>query len=191
MSTDSSGSGHVATETPDIESRSWYTYILLIVYSVTFFAAAIATLLMAALFAVGLHHIAKGARLAFWPEKRVLESSLLPPAPWASGLQWAIHGLEFLYLAPLAFMILYNLAKYIKSLTIPNQTERTLKIAEARGALLHVKGLGISLLIAVVATDLVGQILVGTGVETMEVISESIVIVVLAAYFRLLEKLAK
>jgi len=83
-------------------------------------------------------------------------------------------------------MVLYNLAKYIESLT---SEDRAAKMAEARSDLLQVKGLGVSLLIAVIATDLVGKIL-GHGLFMPEAISESVVIVVLAGYFALLEKLA-
>jgi hypothetical protein len=160
------------------EHRSLYRYVLLFVLLITFVATVGASLLMAALFGVGLHHIWMSVWLGFHPEDGRW--------PEATGIQWAIHGLEFLYLAPLAFMVLYSLTRYIESHTAKDQATA---MTETRRDLLHVKGLVISLLIAVIATDLVGKML-GRGLGMAEAISESVVVVVLMGYFALLEILS-
>ncbi len=95
-----------------------------------------------------------------------------------------IRGVELLLLAPLAFLVLVNLARYVKAWMDKEDDER------AKADLLGIKALVVGLLIAMVATDLVGKILSEDGLDRSSALFESLVIGVLTVYCFGLEWLA-
>jgi hypothetical protein len=100
-----------------------------------------------------------------------------------AALQHAIKGIEFFLLAPLPYFVLLSLSNYIK-----NSREGAVP-GSAKERLLSVKALAIGLLIAVIATDLVGKILSRDGLAMHAALCETLAIVVLGAYFFGLEVL--
>jgi uncharacterized protein YacL len=95
-----------------------------------------------------------------------------------------IRGVEILLLAPLAYFVLVNLARYVQTWKSGDDDEK------AKSNLLGVKALVVGLLIAMVATDLVGKILSEKGLDEQSALLECLVILVLTAYCFGLELIA-
>ncbi len=103
----------------------------------------------------------------------------------AAVLDECIHGLEFLFLAPLPFLIPVSLGRYIRD-SKENRDDR-----QSKADLLSIKALTAALLIAVLASDVVGTALSSDGLHYETAISSTLVIGVLALYFFGLERQAK
>jgi uncharacterized protein YacL len=161
--------------------KSAYHYLMPWALTLILLAACASSVLMGGLLITGVFEVGKGCLVYFgWYS---LPAGILSRE--ASTLHFAIRGIELLLLAPLAFLVLLSLARYIDSSRKSTVDERT------RCDLLRVKALSVGLLIAVVAADLVGKILSHDGLSYTAAVSESLVIVVLGAYFFILEKLAR
>ncbi|MFH1679873.1 MAG: hypothetical protein ABIH26_04435 [Candidatus Eisenbacteria bacterium] len=172
-----------------------------ILYVVAAFAAFA---LMVAIFFMGFRESGRGILIYFGRAPADLHGM----TPESKALQMCLKGLEFFFLAPLAFLILQSLAKYIVSI-LRNQTdqESTGSDGDERGAspdrrlaereehaakckVIGVKALVVGLMIATLATDLVGRALSREGLTYEIALSQAAVIAVLMAYVFLLERLA-
>ena len=94
----------------------------------------------------------------------------------------AIRGIELLLLAPLGYFLLVSLAIYASTCRNPGID------IDARGKLLAVKALSVGMLIGVISTDMVGRILTADGISYKAAICECLAIMVLGAYFTLIER---
>jgi hypothetical protein len=153
------------------------------------FAAAIVLLL---LLAVGLWEMIRGVAV-FW---HLAERPAMYASEDAAALQMAARGLEFLFLAPLGFLLVFGVTHYVAARVAPpddsleeHRDSRLQRLEEARLDLLVVKAFTVSLFAAVVAAGLVGRALTPAGLSYSDAISGSLVLVVLASYFVVLEKL--
>lgn len=104
--------------------------------------------------------------------------------PAAAVLDECIKGLEFLFLSPLPFLIPVSLGRYIRD-SKENRDDR-----QSKADLLSTKALTAALLIAVLASDVVGTALSHDGLKYEVAISSALVIGVLAMYFFGLERQA-
>ena len=105
--------------------------------------------------------------------------------PAAAVLDECIKGLEFLFLAPLPFLIPVSLGRYIRD-SKENRDDR-----QSKADLLSIKALTAALLIAVLASDVVGTALSHDGLHYETAISSTLVIGILALYFFGLERQAQ
>jgi len=104
--------------------------------------------------------------------------------PIKGAIHITIMGVELVFLAPLAFFVLMSLARWLADSRGANG------ISESSSRLMSAKAAVIGLFIAIVSADLVSRILTGTGLSYEPAISESLVIVVLSAYYIALERLS-
>jgi len=119
-----------------------------------------------------------------------------PPLPRDRAITMAVHGLEFIFLAPLAYFLLLSVTKYIQ-VTAPQSTASVLSVEDrikeiegARAELLIVKAFNVSLIIAVISTSILGAALIPGGLKYESTICATLLIVVLGAYFVVLERFA-
>jgi len=153
-----------------------------------FIAAAAGALVMVLLLATGLWEMMRGVAV-FWGMQKYDRAY---PSAEAAALQMAAHGLEFLFLAPLGFLLVFGATRYVAARVAPPDVtvgERHEYMEEARLDLLVVKAFTVSLFAAVVAAGIVGRALTPAGLSYESAVSGALVIVVLAAYFVVLEKL--
>lgn len=140
-------------------------------------ASVVGALLTVALLGIGLSRMVWGVLgyvgLVDWEDE--IES------PSSAALEMCLGGLEFFFLAPLPFLLPLSLARYIRD-SREDRDERG-----SKADLLSVKALTTALLIAVLASDLVGEALGPEGLHYEGAVSASIVIAVLGTYFFALE----
>jgi len=137
----------------------------------------VALVLLAGIASVGVIHIGLGL-YEFWR---------MPSESAAAGyaIEHVLKGLEFLFLSPLPFMIVYSVGRYLGSLLdFAQETKRRSLLGE----IVSVKALIISLIIAIIATDLVSKILAADGLTRDAALYECLVILVLGAYLVVLER---
>lgn len=148
-------------------------------YALLVVGILLAGILMAILMFIGFYEMYKGVSIFFnlshMPEHTASKES--------SILAFTLKGLEFLFLAPLGFLTLLSMAKYIANMQSPDHTE-------ADRGILEVKALIVSLMIAIIATDLIARVLSGRGLTYEVTLTGSLFIAVLGAYFVSLHKLA-
>lgn len=112
----------------------------------------------------------------------------------ADAIAMALKGLEFLFLAPLGFMVVVSVGQYLRAMVENNGTDATARDgprANAKAQLLTVKSFVVSLMIAVVATELVSRVLEPGELHTESAFAGTIVIVAFSLYLFVLEKFAK
>jgi hypothetical protein len=152
-----------------------------------FGGVAISCAIMYCLLIAGFWSILKGVLIFF---------DVLPPVEH-HYMAIAIHGLEFIFLAPLPYFLLLSVAKYVEvtspgpSTTNQGADDPQPRTAdEAKAELLTVKSFSVTLFIAVFATNLLGKALAPKGLEFESTLCSALLIVVLGLYFVALEKFA-
>ena len=105
--------------------------------------------------------------------------------PTAAVLAACIRGVELLFLAPLPFLLPLSLGRYIRD-SKEDSDDR-----QSKADLLSMKALTTGLLIAILASDVVGRALSHQGLHYEAAVSSSLVIAVLGAYFFGLERQAR
>src|SRR5262249_7980708 len=96
------------------------------------------------------------------------------------GIGSILDGFEFLLLAPLAFVIVVSIGNYLRALL---QYDR---VIEAEHQVHRVKGLIISLMISIVATDLVKRFVGQPDLKTDALVFGGTLIILFSVYFILL-----
>jgi hypothetical protein len=138
--------------------------------------AACAFALMIFLFAAAFLEIGKSIAVFFHfgsgPDPRV--------PPESQALMVALKGIEYLFLAPIGFLVYRSLAMYV----VDKTRGRTDGNAEAE--VTEAKRLVTSLMFAVVATDLIGRVLSPEGFSVRAPVYELALLIVLGAYMFLL-----
>ncbi len=142
--------------------------------------AICAGVLMISLFVAAFWEIG-GAVFVFF---RILPSRNPKFASDSDALVVALKGIEYLFLAPMSFLVYRNLAIYVAAQVTGSEN------SQAEVAVTETKGLVTSLMIAVVATDLVGKALSPEGLAERPPVYELTLMVVLGAYFFLLHWVA-
>ncbi len=154
-----------------------YTAMRALLVLATTAASAVGGLLTVALLSIGLSRMLSGvlryAGLLAWEVE--------PESPSSAALEMCLSGIEFFFLAPLPFLLPLSLARYIRD-SREDRDERA-----SKADLLSVKALTTALLIAVLASSLVGEALGPDGLHYEGAISASLVIAVLGTYFFSLE----
>ena len=97
-----------------------------------------------------------------------------------------LKGVELLFLAPLAYLVVLILGDYLRCIVV--YSPRTDKVHEE---VLDLKCLTTSLLIAVVATDLVQKVLSESGLTPDAAVYEGLVVVTLALFLAVLQRRPK
>jgi hypothetical protein len=138
-----------------------------------------AFLLMLGLAVVGFVEIGKGILAFFVSDDTEIGGRV--------AVSLALKGLEMLFLAPLPFMVVFAVGGYLRAL---GASEAGGERSDERkiGRLERTKSLLISLMVAVMAADLVSKTLSNDGLTPEAAIYESIVIAVLGGYFLLRER---
>ena len=95
----------------------------------------------------------------------------------ASPLVYALRGFEYLFLAPLPYLVFHSLIKYVATFRQPGASE------DAEHQVRRAKSLIVSLMVAVIATDLVSKIL---GPEGVVAGAEVLVMAALVGYILVL-----
>jgi hypothetical protein len=141
--------------------------------------AACASTLMVLLFALAFWEIGKAVavfmHLAVGPDSRV--------PPESQAIMVALKGIEYLFLAPMSFLVYRSLANYVV------ERARGGSGTSAEEEVTETKRLVTSLMFAVVATDLIGRVLSPEGLLARPPIYELCLLVILAAYMFLLHRM--
>ena len=139
--------------------------------------AGISYLIMVALFSIGFFEISK-AILVFYGFSAASDVGM---SKESSVLEMSLKGLEFLFMAPLSFLVLGNLKRYV------SKSQKHADQSLARHELANAKIPIVSLMIAIVSTDLVAKILRKDGLTYQAVITEGAIIIIMVGYLFLLE----
>lgn len=152
--------------------------------------SVIACLLMLVLFATGFALIAN----ALWSHRAgffgATDAAAHAAGTSASNLALVegLHGLEFLFFAPLPYLVFKSLARYfqsfLKSETLAVDADANEMLSSVR--LHRVKALVLGLMTAAVATDLLSRAM--QGVSLAAAAAEALVMVVLGSYWFILDQ---
>ena len=110
--------------------------------------------------------------------------------------QFAIKGVEHLFLAPLPFLVVCGVLRYVEALRprhlwfSSKSEDRHDAQSKARSELVFLKAFTVSLFIAAIGASLVGRALSPEGLTIEVTISSILVIAVLGAYYYTLETLS-
>ncbi|HYI64052.1 MAG TPA: hypothetical protein VEW71_04130 [Allosphingosinicella sp.] len=115
--------------------------------------------------------------------------------PWFSGestgtslkdsIQSTIHALELFILAPLPYVVLHGLYRYLR-----RDMKNEHSVGESSG-LPEVKAIVASILVSTVAVNLVGDVLKGESLSWDRIGMQLATIIVLASYFVIMELVAR
>lgn len=105
--------------------------------------------------------------------------------PHALVLTDTLKGLEYLFLAPLGYLVFLSLTKYLQSKVEADDNPH------AERDVLGIKSLIANLMIAVITTDLVSKILSPGGLSRDMAVNELLVMAMLAGYVYLLEHVSR
>jgi hypothetical protein len=94
------------------------------------------------------------------------------------AIRSALSGIESIFLAPLAFLAIHCISLYIMQRLEAGREGGTRSVDDH--SIVELKAWTLSLMIAIVATDLIGRLVGGMPFEPEPVFAESLVIVVLA-----------
>ncbi len=160
-----------------------YGKMRLVLVIATSLASIVGALLTMSLLAIGLFGMVSGV-LDF---VGVTHSDIAHAEddPSARLLEACIRGLELLFLAPLPFLIPVSLGRYIRD------SKESRDDRQSKADLLSIKALTTALLVAILASDIVGRALGAEGLHYEESISTAVVIAVLALYLFGLERQAR
>ena len=144
--------------------------------------AGCASSLMVLLFAIAFWEIGKAiavfVHLAAGPDPRV--------PPESQAIMVALKGIEYLFLAPMSFVVYSSLANYVV------ERARGGDATSAEEEVTETKRLVTSLMFAVVATDLIGRVLSPEGLlMARPPIYELCLLLILGAYMFLLHRMMK
>jgi hypothetical protein len=150
-------------------------------------ALALAALLGVVLVSIGLVEAASGA-LTFWLSFTGSVAGLPGGSePAAKALALTLKGLEFVFLAPLPLLVLHTIRDYTWHLTPGRPTSGDERIV-AHSRLDEVKSLIISIMVAVIATDMVSRVLGNSPFGYDQAVPRLLAFVALAGYLLLLRK---
>lgn len=155
-------------------------YLLKFFYVV---GAICAGLLMAAMFGAGFWELAAGVRIFFG----LMPSPQAGARPESEAIVVALKGIEYLFLAPMGFLVFQAIVNYV-TVRRTHPVGQELKNAEA--AVADTKALVINLMIAVVATDLVGRALAPDSPTTSPPVYELVLFSLLIGYLAVLHWLS-
>jgi len=99
-----------------------------------------------------------------------------------------LHGLEFFFLAPLPALVFLSLAGYFKRFQQMSRGPDDGGESASLHQLHRVKALIVNLMIASLATDLLGKVTQGIAVQA--ILAESLVVLLLGVYWMCLERLS-
>lgn len=116
----------------------------------------------------------------------VVPDHVSPTVAFALGV--ALDGLEFVFLAPLAFLLLHGIWNFVDDVN-HRKFKDPKELPASPLFLIRIKGLIIGLMIAVVATELLKKT-VGEGLSYEPAIAGALLITVLAIYSFIMEKSA-
>jgi hypothetical protein len=160
-----------------------YARTRLLLVAATSLASGVGALLTVALLAIALAHMTVGV------VGYVVGAHTSGGSGGVDGsaaiLEACIRGVELLFLSPLPFLIPLSLGRYIRDSKEDRDDRRS------KADLLSIKALTAALLIAVLASDIVGRALRTEGLRYEQSISTTLVIGVLAVYFFGLERQAR
>lgn len=158
------------------EERKELKFLTTITKGLYVIGAFCASALMVSLFAVAFWEIGKAISVFFHfasgPDPRV--------PPESQAIMVALKGIEYMFLAPMSFLVYRSLANYVVKGTDGGYD------AKAEAEVTATKRFVTSLMFAVVATDLIGRVLSPEGLIVRPPIYELVLLVVLGAYMFLL-----
>jgi hypothetical protein len=155
----------------------------LVLVIATSMASIVGALLTMSLLAIGLFGMVSGVLDFVGASHSGVPSTEDDPS--GRLLEECIRGLELLFLAPLPFLIPVSLGRYIRD------SKESRDDRQSKADLLSVKALTTALLVAILASDIVGRALGAEGLHYEEAFSTSVVIAVLALYLFGLERQAR
>lgn len=145
-----------------------------------------ALLSMLTLIGVGLYSIFKGCLMFF----KIITHEDQSLTHEAAALESAIRGLEFLFLAPLVYLLLLSVTRYLVSMHGSSSHESgNNQPLKARSDLLIVKAFNITLIIAVIAASLMGRAISVNGLTYENTLCGVLLIIVLVIYVVIQEKI--
>jgi hypothetical protein len=154
-------------------ARDWLAWLVEKLYAG---GALCAGTLMILLFAVAFWEIGK-ALLVFFHVLSPRDSAV----PLESlAMTTALKGIEYMFLAPMSFLVYRSLANYVADRALGHQTP------EVESEVTETKRLVTSLMFAVVATDLIGKSLSPDGLTARAPTYELCLLVIFGAYLFLL-----
>jgi len=161
---------------PNNRPRKLAKQLVALVAMITFsIAALLACIIMAGLMAIAFAEYFHAWAIFFW--NAPYDTSLQTRD--RAALEGAIRATEFLFLAPVGYLVTLALAKYVYA----SVSETRAAIAYAEAEVLRVKSFVIGLLIAIVAANAVGRALTAKGVTLAQSGALMLIIGVLALLF--------
>ena len=142
--------------------------------------AVCASILMILLFVVAFCETGS-ALLVFF---HILSSRDPAVSPESQAMTTALKGIEYMFLAPMSFLVYRSLANYVADRALGHQTPA------AEAEVTETKRLVTSLMFAVVATDLIGKGLSPEGLRARAPIYELGLLVIFGGYLFLLHYMA-
>ena len=121
------------------------------------------------------------------PSFRIATAASQSPHAEGFALGAALDGLEFIFLAPLPFLLLRGIWDFVDRVREVD-SQASANVTASPAFLIRIKGLIIGLMIAVVATELLKKSVSEHGLSYEPAIAGSIFIGVLAAYAFLIER---
>jgi hypothetical protein len=145
-----------------------------------FLATGAACITMVCLFAAGFFEFGKAIAIFF---------TLIPPhtdtyPPHLLALKMSVRALEYLLLAPLPYLLMLSMVRYVESMAAGEISARV------RAELAEVKAFWVSLLIGILGATLVSKALADGNIGYETAISGGIVIALLSGYFYGLKRMA-
>ena len=120
-------------------------------------------------------------------DTEILTSNLSQTGHGESAVSDALEGLECIFLAPLAFLLIRGIWDFVDAV-VRSQSKGSSPDSASPIFLIKVKALIVGLMIAVVATDLLKRALTEQGLTFEPTLAGCAFIAVLAAYAHLMEK---
>jgi hypothetical protein len=145
-----------------------------------FLATGFACVTMLFLFAAGFYEFGKAIAIFFG----VIAPHTQTYPPNVLALKMSVRALEYLLLAPLPYLLMLSMVRYVESMAAGEISGRV------RAELAEVKAFWVALLIGILGATMVAKALADREVGYETAISGGIVIALLSAYFYGLKKLA-
>ncbi len=145
-----------------------------------FLATVAACLTMVGLFAAGFFEFGRALAIFF----KVMAPHTTEYPPHVLALKMSMRALEYLLLAPLPYLLMLSMVRYVESMAAGEISARV------RAELAEVKAFWVSLLIGILGATIVSKALADGKIGYETAISGGIVIALLSIYFYGLKKLA-
>lgn len=182
MNGETGGSSTDPTRTKEKTTSTGPLYILLNRLSrwPMFLGTGVACLVMISLFTAGFYEFSKAIAIIF---------KVIPPhtdeyPPDALALKMSVRALEYLLLAPLPYLLMLSMVRYVESMAAGEIS------GHVRAELAEVKAFWVSLLIGILGATLVAKALADGKIGYETAISGGIVIALLSVYYYGLKKFA-